>query len=59
MQPPKPYVRTDEHGVMRVGDTRVTVQFTRTGESCFAAVREIDGPPLRLHIEVGARPEET
>jgi len=23
MSPPKTYVRTDEHGVMRVGDTRV------------------------------------
>ena len=58
-QLPPPLERLTLQG-LRVGDTRVTVQFTRTGESCFAAVREMDGPPLRIHIEVGTtRAEET
>ena len=38
---------------LRIGDTRLTLQFTCTGDSCFAAVREMHGAPLKIHIEVG------
>lgn len=41
-----------------VGPSRVTVKFTRTGEGCFAAITEAEGPPLSVRIEVGARSEE-
>ncbi|HYS09169.1 MAG TPA: glycogen debranching N-terminal domain-containing protein [Myxococcales bacterium] len=44
---------------LRVGDTRLTLQFTRTGEGCFAAVRKMEGDPLAIRIEVGAQSEET
>ena len=43
---------------LRVGDTRVTVEFTRSGESCFASVRETEGHPLAVRIEVGAQADE-
>ncbi len=39
---------------LRVGNTRVSLQFTRTGEGTFAAVRELRGEPLVTRIEVGA-----
>ncbi len=43
---------------LRIGDTLLTLQFTRSGEGCFAAVREMQGDPLAIRIEVGARTEE-
>jgi glycogen debranching enzyme len=43
---------------LRIGDTRVTVEFTRIGESCFAAVREMEGEPLAVRIDVGAHRDE-
>ena len=39
---------------LRVGDTRITVDFTCSGESCFASVRDVEGGPLAIRIEVGA-----
>jgi len=42
---------------LRVGDTRVTIDFTRSGETCFAAVRDVQGEPLAIRIEVGTQPE--
>ena len=41
---------------LRVGSTRVALQFTRTGEGTFAAVREMHGEPLVTRIEVGGNP---
>jgi len=38
---------------MRVGSSRVSLHFTRTGEGCFVAVTETRGNPLALHIDVG------
>jgi glycogen debranching enzyme len=43
---------------LRIGDTRVTVDFNCTTESCFAAVREMEGEPLAVRIEVGAHRDE-
>ncbi|HTO98659.1 MAG TPA: glycogen debranching N-terminal domain-containing protein, partial [Myxococcales bacterium] len=43
---------------LRIGGTRLTLELTRTGESCFAAVREMEGEPLSVRIEVGAQQEE-
>jgi glycogen debranching enzyme len=43
---------------LRVGDTRLTLDFTRTGEGCFASVREMEGEPLGIRIEVGAHNDE-
>jgi glycogen debranching enzyme len=43
---------------LRIGDTRITVEFTCVGESCFAAVREMQGEPLAIRIEVGAHRDE-
>ncbi len=40
---------------LRIGNTRLTLQFTRSGDSCFAAVREMEGEPLAVRIEVGAQ----
>ncbi len=40
---------------MRVGNTRLTLQFTRSGKGCFAAVKEMEGEPLAMRIEVGAQ----
>ena len=39
---------------LRVGNTRVALQFTRTGEGTFAAVREMKGDALVTRIEVGS-----
>jgi len=44
---------------LRIGDTRVTVEFTCNGDSCFAAVREMEGEPLSIRIEVGAHRDDT
>jgi glycogen debranching enzyme len=38
---------------LRVGNTRVALQFNRSGEGTFAAVREMQGEPLVTRIEVG------
>jgi len=43
---------------LRIGDTRVTLEFTRIGESCFAAVREMEGEPIAVRIDVGAHRDE-
>jgi len=42
---------------LRVGDTRITVDFTCSGGSCFASVRDVQGGPLAIRIEVGAQNE--
>ena len=42
---------------LRVGDTRITVDFTCSGEACFASVRDVEGGPLAIRIEVGAQNE--
>lgn len=39
---------------LRIGNSRVTLHFTRTGEGCFAAITETEGDPLATRIEVGA-----
>ena len=39
---------------LRVGGSRISLHFTRTGEGCFAAVTEREGDQLALRIEVGA-----
>jgi glycogen debranching enzyme len=44
---------------LRIGDTRITLQFTRSGEGCFAAVLGMEGDPLAIRIEVGAQSEDT
>ena len=41
-----------------IGDTLLTLQFTRSGDGCFAAVREMQGDPLAIRIEVGAQTHE-
>ena len=38
---------------LRVGASRVSLRFTRTGDGCFAAVTETKGDSLSLRIEVG------
>jgi glycogen debranching enzyme len=38
---------------LRVGNSRVSLRFTRTGDGCFAAVTETKGDSLSLRIEVG------
>jgi glycogen debranching enzyme len=43
---------------LRIGDTLLTLQFTRSGDGCFAAVREMQGDPLAIRIDVGAQSEE-
>jgi glycogen debranching enzyme len=50
---PPPLERIRIEG-LRIGGTRLTLEFTSTGDSCFAAVREMEGEPLSVHIEVGA-----
>jgi len=42
---------------LRVGDTRITVDFTCSGGACFASVRDVEGGPLAIRIEVGAQNE--
>ena len=42
------------HG-LRIGNSRLTIHFTRTGEGCFAAVTETEGDPISIRIEVGAQ----
>ena len=43
---------------LRVGNTRISLHFTRSGEGTFAAVREMQGEPLAIRIEVGAQSAE-
>ena len=43
---------------LRIGASRVTLHFTRTGEGCFAAITETEGEPLSTRIEVGVQSEE-
>ena len=43
---------------LRIGETRVTLEFTRSREGCFASVREIEGEPLAIRIDVGSQAEE-
>ena len=40
---------------LRIGNSRLTLHFTRTGEGCFAAVTETEGEPISIRIEVGAQ----
>jgi glycogen debranching enzyme len=40
---------------LRVGSSRLDLQFTRRGESVFAAVLGHSGPPLKVRIELGRR----
>ena len=37
---------------MKIGKTSVDLHFTKSGESCFAAVPLMDGPPLQVRIEL-------
>jgi glycogen debranching enzyme len=43
---------------LRIGDSRVSLRFTRTGDGCFAAVTETQGDPLSIRIEVGPPPSD-
>jgi glycogen debranching enzyme len=43
---------------LRIGETRLTLDFTNTGEGCFASVREMQGDPLAIRIDVGSQAEE-
>lgn len=43
---------------LKVGDSRVTLRFTRTGDGCFAAITSTEGEPLSCRIEVGAAEKE-
>jgi glycogen debranching enzyme len=43
---------------LQVGDSRVTLRFTRTGDGCFAAITSTEGEPLSCRIEVGAAEKE-
>jgi hypothetical protein len=37
---------------LRVGNSRISLRFTRMGDGCFAAVTETEGERLSLRIEV-------
>jgi glycogen debranching enzyme len=39
---------------LRIGPTRLTLQFKRTGEGTFAAVKEMEGEPIAIRLDVGA-----
>lgn len=39
---------------LRIGESRLHLHFTRTGEGTFAAVSEMEGEPLRIRIDVGS-----
>jgi hypothetical protein len=43
---------------LRVGQSRLTLHFTRSGEGCFAAVTALEGEPIATRIEVGAQTGE-
>ena len=43
---------------LRVGHTRLSLHFTRSGDGCFAAVTAMEGEPLSTRIEVGAQSDE-
>ena len=40
---------------LRIGNSRLTLHFTRTGEGCFASVTAMEGEPISIRIEVGAQ----
>jgi hypothetical protein len=40
---------------LRIGNSRLTLHFTRTGEGCFASVIATEGDPISIRIEVGAQ----
>ena len=40
---------------LRIGRSRLTLHFTRTGEGCFASVVATEGDPISIRIEVGAQ----
>jgi hypothetical protein len=40
---------------LRIGKSRLTLRFTRTGEGCFASVTSTEGEPISIRIEVGAQ----
>jgi glycogen debranching enzyme len=42
---------------MRIGASRLTLQFTRSGEGISAAVKEMAGEPLAIRMEIGAHQE--
>jgi glycogen debranching enzyme len=42
---------------MRVGATRLTLHFASSGEGTFATVREMEGEPLAIRLEIGAHRE--
>jgi hypothetical protein len=37
---------------LRIGDSRVTLQFTRLGERTLANLLEVEGAPIHVHIEL-------
>ena len=43
---------------LRVGNSRITLRFTRTGDGCFAAITETEGEALSCRIEVGGQAAE-
>jgi glycogen debranching enzyme len=43
---------------LRVGQSRLTLHFTRSGEGCFAAVTALEGEPIATRIEVGVQTDE-
>ena len=42
---------------MRIGATRLTLHFTRSGEGISASVKEMAGEPLAIRMEIGAHRE--
>jgi hypothetical protein len=42
---------------LRIGATRISLHFTRTGEGCFAALTKSEGEPLAIRIEVSPQRE--
>jgi glycogen debranching enzyme len=44
---------------MLVGQTRLTLHFHRNGEGTFAAVKEMEGQPIAIRVDVGAHHEVT
>jgi hypothetical protein len=40
---------------LRIGRSRLTLHFTRTGTGCFASVVGTEGEPISIRIEVGAQ----
>jgi len=40
---------------LRIGGSRLTLQFTRTAAGCFASVVGTEGEPISIRIEIGAQ----